>query len=395
MDTIDGTDYYSTSVLAYDIYGNVVQTIQNSNKIGEEETFNISKYTYDVNDRLIQTEDVIDNNNSRFSQYCYDSGGRLVKTFTGLTDPLTIYSNGNYSTNNDKVYSTTSYIYDEYGNLIKYTDPLGKSEEYDYSFSNVLESKIQKNGKTTIYNNDSLGRCNSINTNGEKISYTYNVQGQIESMTDELGTTYYEYDLLNRLTKETRDDKDNKRDYKAEYQYVNSGISDYKLYTRNIDTAEFQNSVHETYEYNNLDQITKFTHADITTPEEILNVSYSYGVAGELLNKSVTGAAFDQSIDYTYNKAGFKTKIENINTSSDASKQDAVTFVQDCSYSLDGNLIEKSTMQNVTNSVGVSSYENSETAYTYDTLNRLTQETTTESKNGGTEKTWGNNYTYE
>ena len=395
IDSIDGTNYYSKSISGFDVYGNIIQSKHNTNSPDEEETYSISNYSYDTNGRVIMTEDVIASSNSRYSQYCYDNGGNLIKSFTGLTSPLTISSPENYTSNGDDDYSVTSYEYDEFGNLIKYTDPLGKSETYEYSFSNVLLSKTLRNGKTINYTNDALGRCTQINAEDETVNYTYNSMGQVISMTDNLGTNSYEYDLINRLTKEIRDDVNNERDYKAEYQYVNSGISDYKLYTRNIDTAEFQNSVHETYEYNNLDQITKFTHADITTPEEILNVSYSYGVAGELLNKSVTGAAFDQSIDYTYNKAGFKTKIENINTSSDASKQDAVTFVQDCSYSLDGNLIEKSTMQNVTNSVGVSSYENSETAYTYDTLNRLTQETTTESKNGGTEKTWGNNYTYD
>lgn len=395
VDSINGTNYYSKSISGYDVYGNVIQSKHNTNSPDEEETFSISNYSYDTNGRIIMTEDIIDSSNSRYSQYCYDNGGNLIKSFTGLTNPLNITSSENYTSNGDDDYSVISYEYDEFGNLIKYTDPLGKSETYEYSFSNVLLSKTLRNGKTINYTNDSFGRCTQISSEDETVNYTYNSMGQVISMTDSLGTNLYEYDLMNRLTKETRNDIDNKRDYKAEYQYVNSGVSDYKLYTKNIDTDEFQNSVHETYQYNNLDQITKFTHADISTPEEILNVSYSYGIAGELLSKSVTGAAFNQNIDYTYNKVGLKTKIENVNTSADDSKQDMVSFVQDCSYSLDGNLIEKSSIQNVTNSAGVSSYENSETSYTYDTLNRLTRETTTESKNGGTEKTWGNSYTYD
>ncbi|MDQ9758613.1 hypothetical protein RFZ45_06695, partial [Acinetobacter baumannii] len=46
---------------------------------------------------LILTEDVVDDTHSRYSQYCYDNGGRLLKSFTGLTDPLTITSPNDYT----------------------------------------------------------------------------------------------------------------------------------------------------------------------------------------------------------------------------------------------------------------------------------------------------------
>lgn len=84
VDTIDGVDYYSKSILGYDVYGNIVQTKQNNNTPNDTESYNISKYSYDTNGRIIMTEDVIDSTNSRYSQYYYDNDGNLIKAFTGL-----------------------------------------------------------------------------------------------------------------------------------------------------------------------------------------------------------------------------------------------------------------------------------------------------------------------
>lgn len=398
VDSIGGTNYYSKSISGYDIYGNIIQSKHNTNSPDEKESFSISNYAYDTNGRVIMTEDVIDSSNSRYSQYCYDNGGNLVKSFTGLTDPLTIIDANNYIANDDNDYSIVSYEYDEFGNQTKYTDPLGKSETYEYSFSNLLNKKTLRNGKTVNYFYDAMGRCIKETTENETINYTYNAFGKLSSIKDELGTTSFNYDLLNRIVSETRDDVNNNRDYTSQYEYSGSGVTDYKLLTKNRNTSEFQTSVHETYEYNKLRLLSKLTHSDIASPEEILSVSFTYGKSGEILNKQISGASVSQNITYTYNKAGYNKQISNTNTLSSgitADYPDEISYTENYIYSLNGNLIEKSSIEKTVNNSEIISQKNKQTNYSYDTLNRLVQEQFSEITNDESNNSYTDFYTFD
>lgn len=386
VDTIDGTDYYSKSISAYDVHGNVVQSKQNSNKPGEIEKFNVSNYSYDTNGKVTMVEDVIDSTNSRYAQYCYDKSGNLVKSFTGLTSPLTITDSENYEANDDKEYSVVSYEYDAFGNQIKYTDPLGNSETYEYSFSNLLNKKTLRNGSTVNYTYDSAGRCLSKTAGNESIIYTYDSTGNLASVQDELGVTSYKYDLMKRIISETRDDIEDGRDYTSQYEYSGSGVTDYKLSSRNRNTGEMQTSVHETYEYNNLKQVSKFTHSNIASPNEIISVSYSYGKSGELTKKQISGASIQQEINYTYNKAGLNTQISSLNyLSEDADKssenREEFLFNENYKYSLNGNLTDKTRVEKAVSSNELLNQTNTQTSYLYDSLNRLIEEQYSEAKN--------------
>lgn len=398
VDSISGTNYYSKSISGYDVYGNIIQSKQNTNTPGETETFNISNYTYDTNNRVIMTEDVIDSSNSRYSQYCYDNGGNLIKAFTGLTDPLTIVDANNYTANNDNDYSVVSYEYDEFGNQTKYTDPLGKSEIYEYSFSNLLNKKTLRNGKTVNYTYDAMGRCIKETAGNETINYTYNAFGKLSSVKDALGTTSFNYDLLNRIVSETRNDVDNNRNYKSQYEYSGSGVTDYKLLTKSRNSTELQTSVHETYEYNNLKLLSKLTHSDIASPEEILSVSFTYGKSGEILNKQISGASVSQNIAYTYNKAGYNKQVLNTNTLAadiTADYPDEISYTENYAYSLNGNLIEKTSVEKVIDNSEIISQKNKQTNYSYDTLNRLVQEQFNETTNGESNKSYTDIYSFD
>lgn len=398
VDTIDVVDYYSNTIFGYDIYGNVVQSKQSINRPKDEEKYSVSKYSYDINNRLILTEDVVDDTHSRYSQYCYDNGGRLLKSFTGLTDPLTITSPNDYTANYDKDFSVVSYEYDDFGNQIKYTDAIGQSEKYEYTFSNLLSKKTLRNGTTYNYSYDSMGRCVKETVGNESVEYTYNGLGQLVSVKDELGTTSYDYDLINRVISESRDDIENKRDYKADYQYSNKGVTDYKLYIKNSETKDFKSVIHETYEYNNLKQLSQLTHSDITSPDEVLTSTYSYGIAGELLNKKVTGTSIEQNVTYKYNKAGQNTEILNIGKLASgvvADYPDETTFSEKYAYDLGGNLTEKISNNKTVKNSSVLNQKQSQTSYTYDSLNRLTKEQITETENNEKTNSWQDTYTFD
>ena len=400
VDTIDGTNYYSKSISAYDVHGNVVQSKQNSNKPGEVEKFNISNYSYDTNGRVTMVEDVIDSSNSRYAQYCYDNSGNLVKSFTGLTSPLTITDFENYEANDDKEYSVVSYEYDAFGNQIKYTDPLGNSETYEYSFSNLLNKKTLRNGTTINYSYDSAGRCLSKTAGNESIIYTYDSTGNLASVQDQLGKTSYSYDLMKRIISETRDDIEDSRDYTSQYEYSGAGVTDYKLSTINRDTGEMQTSVHETYEYNNLKQISKFTHSNIASPEEIISASYSYGKSGELTSKKISGASIQQEINYTYNKAGLNTHISSLNyltedVDKSSDERQEYLFDENYKYSLNGNLTNKTRVEKAVASNKLYIQSNIQTSYLYDSLNRLTEEHYSETQNNGVVSNRVDNYIFD
>lgn len=378
IDEVTDTEYYSKSISGYDVYGNIVQVKNTNNAIGANEDFSTSRYTYDVNNRMIMTEDVLDNSRSRYTQYCYNEADQVTKVFTGLTDPLTITDESTYSANEDKNFSTQSYEYDLNGNLTKYTDALGKSDSYTYSFANLLTKITLRNGSVIQYEYDALGRCLKQSSADQQVTFTYNNIGQLSSMEDDLGTVNYQYDLLNRITKESRDDSDNDRDYTAEYAYNGTGITDYKLSVRNRTSNAFQNVIHETYEYNNLKQLTKFTHSDVTAPQEILTTSYTYGTGGELLTKHVSGSSVNQSINYTYNPGGLNTQITNTNILADSSANnnypESVTYTENYSYNLNGTLSEKNSIQKAVQSGNTVLDTNEQIAYVYDDLGRLTNE---------------------
>lgn len=377
VDTVNGTDYYNKTIAGYDVYGNIAQLKQSINNPGEADTFSVTNYTYDINNRVIMTEDIIDSSHARYSQYCYDNAGNLIKAFTGLTRPLTIINENNYTANDDDSFSVVSYEYDDFGNNTKYTDALGRSELYEYSFSNKLNKKTLRDGTIINYAYDAMGRCIQESVGNKNINYSYDNRGQLISVQDELGITSFNYDLLNRLTMESRDDVDNGRDYVSQYEYSGAGITDYKLFTKDSNSEELQTSVHETYEYNNLKQIARFTHSDIASPQEIISVLYTYGDSGEIVNKQITGASITQNIDYTYNKAGYTTGISNSNTLSMgvvAEYPDEILITENYNYSLGGNLTEKISTESISENSNIISQNNELTSYSYDSLNRLVQE---------------------
>jgi len=247
----------------YDLLGNVTKKIdalgqttifrydQNGNKTWEEGPRPgwHKEFTYDLADRLIVEKEVwgkeshitshrynavnqrvatidIYGNETTFE---YNGLGRLVKTqgpalYTSpdhLDTPFeeTQYdAMGNAILQRDANGHTTKYAYTIRGKpyLIEYPD--GSSEQKEYSLDGLLVKEIARNGLTTIYTHDALGRVTSkliLDAQGEvkKTSATYS-SFQLISETDENGTiTTYEYDGAGRRISKK------KGDHFTQYQY--------------------------------------------------------------------------------------------------------------------------------------------------------------------------------
>ena len=178
----------------------------------------------------------------------------------------------------------TSYTYDQYGNMITSTDPLGRTTYYQYS---------------STYNHAYLTQS-SIIAAGQNIStsYAYNsTTGWMTSQTNPDGfTTFYSYDTLGRLTTTT-------------YPAVN-GVIAYKSYIYN-DTGNYMTIVDENgnaaRQYfdglENLISIVQYNGSEVYSEQ-----NYTYNYLDEIASHST---ATGNTYTYSYDAMGFQTKATN------------------------------------------------------------------------------------
>ncbi len=127
------------------------------------------------------------------TQYGYDIDGNL----TAVTDP-----NGN----------VTTYVYDDFGQMIKQMSPVTGTTTYAYDFAGNPSSTTDANGATTARTYDPLNRVlTAISICGEQemVTWTYdasasgqNGAGRVATMSDPSGSTSYGYERRGLLHSE-------------------------------------------------------------------------------------------------------------------------------------------------------------------------------------------------
>src|SRR3989339_1756212 len=292
------SDYMSTKSYYYDLVGNVVLEKISSNKSGETEKFNQTGYEYDNMNRLTK---VITYNNGiaeNFTQYFYDLVGNKLRMYTGLNKPLEIYDLDNIAHTGDENYSTSKYEYNQFGKLVRFTDPLGIEEIYEYELNGNLTKKVDRNDNYSIFVYDGLGRLTSEieKLNGilsSQVVYTFDDYNNRKSMMNNDVMTDYEYDKNNRLIY----DKNN----------------------RLINEVKVNNEITETTKYfydNNGNQIYKGT--DIIAPDDGSDASIGMSVVGtntesssvyneyDGLNQLISTAVHDKVVLYSYDSDGLR-----------------------------------------------------------------------------------------
>ncbi len=212
-----------------------------------DELGNTITYEYDAADRKVSEIDALGHK----TQFVYNRNGRLKQKIYHNSEVITkSYDEiGNIISETNEKADTTQFDYDALGNLIVVTDPLGNRTQYEYDEANNLVSQIDANGHVTKYEYNSLGKRiavvlplgqrsetqydevgNIISTtdfNGQTITYeyddvsllkakyypdsssisfTYNLEGYIETVTDKRGVTSYNYDSRKRLLSRTDPD---------------------------------------------------------------------------------------------------------------------------------------------------------------------------------------------
>ena len=304
----------NTATTDYDTYGRVVSTTD----FGGTET----TYEYDEYDRVVLTT-----TDGEETSYAYDEYGYLIE----VEDPTgTIYYDYNsdgflssvtnaagetisYEYNNGYQLSKItidgqdiSYGYDTYGRLISVTDSEGTTN-YTYDINGNRASTTYPNGVVTTYEYNDINVLTSQvskDSNGNVVAnfeYTLGDNGERLSVTEPNRTVEYEYDELNRLTKETVT------------RGTDVSITTYTYDANSNRTSMTKDGVVTTYAYNELNQITRAGDINYTwdnagnlvsqtTTTGVLVTSYTYDCHNRMVSANVrtNGSSILETYEYDY-----------------------------------------------------------------------------------------------
>ena len=182
------TTQYSTTQYAYDAAGNLTQVTDPRGLV--------TTFTYDALGRRtqVQAPPATSGGAAPVTVFNYDGQDRVTK----VTDPrslvtaYTIDGLGNTTAQQSPDTGTTNATYDAAGNLITRTDARGKTTTYTYDALNRLTKATYASGTPTVmeYDGGTSPQPNDI--------------GHLTKITDESGSTRFQYDGFGNLVQKTQ-----------------------------------------------------------------------------------------------------------------------------------------------------------------------------------------------
>jgi RHS repeat-associated protein len=323
--------YNNFSALVETIYpdGTRVASSTNTSPIIPGQSINTTnsnghKFTLETN--LVNQLTAIVTSQGQRMEYFYNEKGNLIKQ----TD-----FNGN----------VTSYEYDGLGRKTARILPEGQKEEINYNQLNQVTSLKDLTGQSFSYAYDTKGRLiQSTLPDSSNVNYNYNSADNLTAITNSNGTATYEHDLQGRLIKST-----DVNGRVIEYGFDSNGF-------RNLIKTESGSTY---YNYTAEGLLISIVDSRLGT------TSFSYDELGNLLTKTLPNGITET---YEWQATGFLTKL----IQTDSSGQ----VISSYRYERDGlgNVIK------IHENTGLSSART--ISYTYDYLNRLTNETIVSTSDG-------------
>ena len=316
---------------------------------------------YNGIDRVTQVTDARD----KSTQLAYDPAGRLA------------------AVTNARGFAIESYGYDSGDRLTSRTDAKLKSTGYVYDSAGRLSTMTDRRGQVMSYAYDGEDRVITITRPEGVTRFTYDAAGRLTEITDPAGTITYSYDAVDRLIREVQLAGGVRSEITYAYDALDRRIS------RSVDGVANETT---TYGYDRANRLTSITYRGQTT-------TFEYDAAGRLTRKVlpnglVQALAYDdadrllaiaygrpdntliESISYGYDPNGRRvTEMKSTNPLSDtaftASYDEADRMSQIMltatggvfllAYDDNGNLAAKVEQANPSN----------QTFYTWDSRNRL------------------------
>ena len=206
-------------------------------------------------------------------------------------------------------------------------------------------SKTNPTGASIQYSYDVMNRPLSVVNQGTKDSddnasfaYTYDSAGMATKISREDGTsTEYQYDALNRLARETKEESKKKGDAKIEYdhQYSYDAVGNRLEVIKHKDDED-DKQIKETYSYdagNHLLSLTRNKEKD-GLPVPVETLIYTYDANGNRLSKEETKLDDDgQEPEITYYSYDYENRLMNLEYIGDSDEED----IPNASFEYTGN----------------------------------------------------------
>ena len=233
----------------------------------------VEALTYDSTGNLVTMTD----GNGNITKYTYDSEGKCSSVTVKRTD----------SDGVEREYTST-YSYDNAGNVTAVISPSGEVTSYEYDFRNNRTAQISPDGKRTQYTYDSSDNLTMVTyPDGTTEEFTYDLNGNNITATSRMGITVsFEYDKLNRLTKKTYADGTQEN-----YTYdANGNVLTHTSVTGGVTTYAYDCMNRNTSITDAYGNITKFEYNDRS-----------------LLTKTID--ALGNTFEYVYDANGSQTAV--------------------------------------------------------------------------------------
>ena len=312
----------------------------------------VTSYTYDGIGNLLSKTDPDGN----VTTYTYDPANQQLTVTDGLTltASFTYDAGGNRLSYTNGAGDVTSYTYDNAGNLSSVAQPGGSCgltpalcETNTYNGEGQVLTDTNPDGKVATSSYDSFGRLQqtTYSDGSPTLQYTYDVNGNVATMSTGSVTTDYSYDAINSLVE-------------AENMATSAIVRYGHDSNNNVTSITYPNGQAVSRAFNGLNQLasvtdwnshtTSFTYtgggslAGITYPNGIVT-SESYNAAGQIT--SITddhGLTPIASFSYGRDNAGLVASETDSGTPGTASasysydSQQQLTAAGSSNYSYDG-----------------------------------------------------------
>ncbi|QUY45864.1 putative Ig domain-containing protein [Acaryochloris marina] len=406
----------------YDKVGRLIETIL-PDATPDDADNPRTRTEYDLAGRVIAEIDQRGNQ----TKFVYDKLGRLVSTLLPDETPAddsdnptvtTTYDDaGRQQTQTDPLGNTTTFFYDDFGRPLRQEFADGTTVSSEFDETGRLVGRTDQEGKTTQFEYDAVGRLTAVvDALNQRTEYTYDELGNLITQTDANDhVTTFEYDGLGRRTatvlalgQRSSSDYDKVGNVISTTDFNGETIVyEYDERDRLI-TKDFPGSASTTYAYTLIGQRESVTDARGTTTYEYdeqnrltkridpdgREIGYTYDIAGNRTSVTIPSGQTSYTFDaqnrlktvtdpdagvttYFYNAVGNLERTEFPNGTVEIREFDELNRLVYLENSGPSGIINsfRYTLDLTGNRIAVEEQDGRRVEYTYDDLDRLTQET--------------------
>ncbi|MGA2664039.1 MAG: RHS repeat-associated core domain-containing protein [Nitrososphaerales archaeon] len=264
-----------------------------------------TQYVYDFMQNLLAVREYWSATTYNATTYTYDGVGNLVKTAGPDAGQVTTYTYDNLGDLVQTAYpdgTTQKATYDAVGDVLTSTDQMGRTTAYAYDFLDRLTAVHFPDGSSTTYTYDNDGNELTVDNAVDQITYRYDPLGDLLSETDVInGTQYrlsYSYDVAGDLQTMTYPDGTkvtSSYDALGRTTKVADASTAFASFTYNPDgtiaTTTYGNGQQTKYSYDSMDRPTSIATSEGSTQQ--LDLTYKYDGAGNVLSIGSETYAYD------------------------------------------------------------------------------------------------------